>query len=568
MLHALLVGSLFAVAGVHTSTSDVRACALDGEGRAIAATGGGLAVVAAGGDTTVLTRLDGLPGTQVDAIARGDGAWWIGTEGGLARVEVAAEGVEVVEAFEGPAVRTIGLDSGGVLIGTWGGGVMRLDDGRLRALEHESTGTGAASQRITSMGQHDGAWVFGTAGAGLWRLDGERLRPTADLSDALVWSVASDGERLWVGTLEGLYRGTDELRRTSLVDARDVSLVGDEVAVATLGDGLLRFDAARGGPVGTEAWSGLALRSVDRLGVRRCVATDDGLWLDEGPGTRAVRRLGDGLPSRDVSAVAVGGGRTWVGTFDQGLAFRDGDAWQRVAADVLDPQINAVAVDGQGVAWVGTARGLTRIDGESVKTLGRKAGIPHDHVLSLLVRRDGSIVVGTARGFVTVKGDRVVRPKRERKADRWAVWSIAEDAEGTLWLGTTVGLIEWPESGPWTRHSMLEGVLPDNWVTAVVPDEDGLWVGTYAAGVVRLELGESSVTSTELGGGRINPSGLTLDAGWLYASTMGGLLRRRASGGDWRRMDDVLLGKDTKAVVRADDGLWVATRRGISVVGR
>lgn len=561
MIHAALLASVLGAVGVHTSTSDVRACALDDDGRAIAATGGGLAIVD-GGETTVVTRLDGLPGTQVDALARdGEGRWWIGTEGGLARVEIGADRIEVLDAIDGPAVRAIGLEATGVLVGTWGQGVMRLEDGGLRALEREAS-DGAASRRITAMRRHDDAWLVGTAGAGVWRIDGERVRPIG-LEDALVWSLASDGERLWVGTLEGLYRGTDELRRTSLVDAREVSLVGDDVVVATLGDGLQTFDPT-GEAARVEAWSGLSLRGVGRSGERRCVATDDGLWLDRGPGTDAVQRLDDALPSRDVSAVAVDrrSGRAWVGTFDGGLAFRDGDGWHRVGAEELDPQINAVAVDAEGVAWVGTARGLTRIEGDSVQTFGPKAGIPHEHVLSVLPRRDGSVVVGTARGFVTVEDGKVVRPKRELGAGKWAVWAMAEDAGGTLWLGTTVGLIEWPRSGAWTRHSMLDGTLPDNWVTAVVPDDDGLWVGTYAGGVVRLTDG----AATELGGGRINPSGLTLDGGWLYASTMGGLLRRRVGGGEWKRMDEVVLGKDTKAVQRAGDGLWIATRRGISVL--
>ena len=56
MLHAVLLASTFAAVGVHTSTSDVRACALD-DGRAIAATGGGLAIVDSG-ETTVVTRLE------------------------------------------------------------------------------------------------------------------------------------------------------------------------------------------------------------------------------------------------------------------------------------------------------------------------------------------------------------------------------------------------------------------------------------------------------------------------------------------------------------------------------
>src|SRR5690349_4269335 len=81
---------------VHTSTAEVRTCAplAGGGGGALVGTGGGLVRVdARGRQAAVWTMRDGLPGTRVEAVVRvGEGdAWWIGTDGGGARVRMVGE---------------------------------------------------------------------------------------------------------------------------------------------------------------------------------------------------------------------------------------------------------------------------------------------------------------------------------------------------------------------------------------------------------------------------------------------------------------------------------------------
>jgi ligand-binding sensor domain-containing protein len=239
-----------------------------------------------------------------------------------------------------------------------------------------------------------------------------------------------------------------------------------------------------------------------------------------------------------------------------------------VARDVdVDPQVNAIAlqrVDDRTVAWVGTARGLARIDGERTRTWSFKEGLPHHHVQALHVRDDGDVVVGTTTGFVLVRDDEVLADVHRKRPRRWAVWSITEDDEGTLWVGTTQGLIRYPVDGAWTRFSMLDGVLPDNWVTSVVVDGEHLWVGTYAGGVARVRAdGDALVEPEHFGGGRINPAGLTLEGDRVWVSTMGGLRELSATDGTWREHPDATPGHDVKGVALAGDHRWVASRRGL-----
>ncbi|MEM6992312.1 MAG: two-component regulator propeller domain-containing protein [Myxococcota bacterium] len=570
LLAATVLGA--SPAQVHTSTTEVHACAFADDGAVLAATAGGLAVVGTDGGTRVLTSLDGLPGTQSHALLQTDeGDWWVGTERGVARVS--GETLEVLETIEGPAARALALDDGGLLVGTWGEGVMRRQGGSLRALPYDGATSGGAARRITALQQFDGGWVVGTAGAGLWSLRGDRLqRRDQAPADAIVWSLAADGEDLWVGTLEGVFRGSDSMRRASIVDARGLALHGDAVTVATLGDGIVRLDRTSGTQTAVEASVGVTVRGIAHEGERRCVATDAGLQLDRGPGTASRRALADGLVSGDISALALDDatGDVWVGTFDRGLMVRRGTDWHTIEDARLDPQINALAVqpvEGRSVVWAATARGLSRIEDGAVRTFGRKSKMPHEHVFSVHVRDDGTVVAGTARGFVTITDGVVTKPPRKRLAERWAIWSIAEDAEGTLWFGTTKGLIAWPEEGPWRRYSMLDGTLPDNWVTSVRIGADGLWVGTYAGGVTKLTReADGGLTPAVLGGGRINPGGLTLTASHVYAATMGGLLRRpRTTAGNWTALRDHSPGKDTKAVLPTAHGVWVASRRGMAL---
>ncbi len=579
MSAGLLLAGVFATSTpvVHTSTADVRDCAVSDSGDLVlAATDGGVVAVAADGSrSNTLTAAHGLPGTRSEALLQIDSShWWVGTEGGLARLRVAAGVVEMVERIDGPRVRALAFDGDGVLVGTWGQGVMRLEAGRLTPVPFSDDEPSAARMRVTALERYGDQWIVATA-AGLWRGDEEGLsRWSTPLDETIVWSLAEVEGQLWVGTLDGLFRGRDRLRRVAMVDARDLDVHDDTVRVATAGEGTVVFGASTARRLADDRDHGLVVHATAHHDRRRCAATEDGLWLDDGPGTSGSTQLRGALPSNDISAAAWDPSkkRLWVGTFDRGLAYHDEQGWHRVEAPELDPQINALAVQrtSEGSAlWVATARGVVRILDGDVQAWTRKAGLPHDHALSLAVAGD-EVLVGTARGFVTLAQGEVVAPDRRREPGRWAVWSIAVDDDGTRWLGTTEGLIEWPLEGPWRRHSMLEGSLPDNWVTALQVDDDALWVGTYAEGVVHLSRGEGgTLERTDLEGGRVNPAGLTLTRTHVYASTMAGLKRRpRGRGGRWSSVSEGLPGRDTTAVVRTPAGRWITTRRGLTFVPR
>jgi hypothetical protein len=113
----------------------------------------------------------------------------------------------------------------------------------------------------------------------------------------------------------------------------------------------------------------------------------------------------------------------------------------------------------------------------------------------------------------------------------------------------------------WQRLSVATGHLKDDWVTAFAVKGDVVWVGTYNGGVARIE----GDTATQLGGGWVNPSGLTWDGERLLASTMDGLVVGDGTSTTWTTMRS-LPGRDTTGSLRIGGTLWVATRRGIASI--
>jgi ligand-binding sensor domain-containing protein len=250
-----------------------------------------------------------------------------------------------------------------------------------------------------------------------------------------------------------------------------------------------------------------------------------------------------------------------VGTFDRGVAIYEDGRWTTLDDDAIDPQVNALADAGGGRFWVATARGLHRVGAGSVETWAQKHGLPHENVLSLATTRNGELLVGTHSGVAIIDESGDARSLGQR-ARSWATWAIAEGPDGEIWLGTTQGLIRWKKDGRWDHLSMLSGHLSDNWVTALVFEGDELHVGTYAGGVDTLSRDGQTFRGQALGGGRVNPGGLSVVDGQLYAATMKGVLVRRD--GKWTAAREQGVFEDATAVLETDDGTWVASRRGLA----
>src|SRR6185295_5593715 len=80
----------------------------------------------------------------------------------------------------------------------------------------------------------------------------------------------------------------------------------------------------------------------------------------------------------------------------------------------------------------------------------------------------------------------VQRYSLEEGLSQQAVNVIAQDAEGFMWFGTEDGLNRFDgyEFRQLRHDRANEETLPNGWISALVPAEDGLWIGTDGGGVV------------------------------------------------------------------------------------
>lgn len=213
-----------------------------------------------------------------------------------------------------------------------------------------------------------------------------------------------------------------------------------------------------------------------------------------------------GLPSNGVYALMEDrDGNVWVGT-DKGLARIDPSWNLDVHPATTHLRIRSLTQDDSGEIWVGTfGSGVIRIspDTESVSRHTNdpedQSTLSHNHVTSMVQDRDGRVWLGTAGGlneYRPASGDFVRHAPRDgngRAADDY-IMSLMQDAGGVLWIGTrTGGVYRWNSRSWQMGHyyaPWLEGVS----VTSFATDGDGLWVGTFGTGLFRVEHATGAVT--------------------------------------------------------------------------
>ncbi len=387
-------------------------------------------------------------------------------------------------------------------------------------------------------------WV-GTNTGGLCRLDRtsgrfdtyrHRAADSTSLSHDSVYAIAdAPGGKLLVGTQFGLnlFDPANGLaRRVPLLPPSNprsgaeyvLSIVRDPEGafwIATVGDGVLRFDLASGtsAPLPVRREDPRALPSSDAFVLG--LDADGSLWI----GTRygfAVRRR-DGAIDREApapgekplvgqSVVTIVGsgpaGEMWVGTFTGVYRARNGshrlEVPEGAGFEALGRQpVTALAVDRSGSMWIGTTgSGLFRLRRPPAPFVTIGSGgvglstLSFDDVTAVLEDREGRVWVGTFGGGVDRldpgAGKFVNVPLRagSSKAAN-GVLHLNEDHEGRIWVACSAGLVRYdPRSGR-TNAFVHDAADPTSlgrgYVTAVLVDRDGrVWVGTGGGGLHRL----------------------------------------------------------------------------------
>jgi diguanylate cyclase (GGDEF)-like protein len=459
---------------------------------------------------SVWTSDSGLPQNTIDAIVQTrDGYLWIGTEEGLVRFD----GVRFVvsDRQSAPALRSAFVSSlfegpdGTLWIGTYGGGLARLRNGKIEAFRADLLG----SDRLREMVAMDGGAIFiATAGGGLLRIDGEavtRFTTRHGLPTDRIWALEPDGAGgLWVAT----HGGGVVLWRNGRVEGRIAGLPNEFArAISRDADGTLWIGTDGGG---LAAWRGGR--------IIRTLTTRDGLPND------FVRTL---LRDRD--------GSLWIGT-DGGLARLRGERVEAltVADGLPGAAIRAVLEDREGNLWVGTTGGLVRLHDTRAVALTAREGLPAATIRPILEDRAGRVWVGAEGGGLCQ-----VLPGPVQCHGKGSVYALLESRDGSLWAGFDGGGVARFRDGAFVDP--VEG-LPNDRVRALAEASNGdLWVST-SAGLAVIRNGRATRIAA-FDDRQLRPL-LALPDGSLLAGTDGA--------GLWRVSGD---GARASLVARAGQGL-------------
>jgi len=298
------------------------------------------------------------------------------------------------------------------------------------------------------------------------------------------------------------------------------------------------------------------------------IATYEGVVRSDGINYRVFDRQSTrgGLASNGVLEIFEDrSGALWFGTVLGGVTrYADGSYERWGEEEGLDGQFaTSVREAGDGAIWIGTSRGLFRINGRRVERA-------EDPALAGLVRRmiatpDGDLLAGYDDGRLMRVTPAGAATELTSALSGDPVYAIAAPPDGTLWVGTDGGgLFHLGPKGV-ERFDESDG-LTSGKIRSILVDPDGtVWVGTEGGGVDRIASGRIESLTTAKGLPNALVRAIYRDReGSVWLGTNGGglvgLKRRKLVRYSARRG---LSSEAVRVIIEASDGaIWLGTDGG------
>jgi ligand-binding sensor domain-containing protein/signal transduction histidine kinase len=300
----------------------------------------------------------------------------------------------------------------------------------------------------------DGIWV-GTANAGVARFSANpppfrryrRPRGTSSVlrTDYVVFAYEDSHGVVWAGT-----KGA--INRINLKTGHyDIQPIGENTEVGSIAED----------QVG-QFWIGTFDGSLFRLNP----LTQDLVAYPHHPGA-------SGCANNEVRALLVDHqGTLWAAAGDSLCSFDPAEnRFRGYPTGIPDPaELDALAEDSSGILWIGSRQaGLYRFDPATTKLTAfrhsaKADGLSDDRVTSILVDRSGAVWVGTLRGLNRLDpqtGKFTTYLANDGLPDS-LINGIVEDSSGDLWITTNYGLSHFhPRSRTFFNYYRSDGVFDD-----------------------------------------------------------------------------------------------------------
>ncbi len=464
--------------------------------------------------------------------------------------------------------------SGHLLIGTHKQGLLVYDGQTLRPF-HPTV----ANVFVTELaGTESDLWI-GTQDRGVVHWHGgsvEWFGEAQRMPDASVYSIALAGDKTYVGTPAGIAEFDDGKFARVLAPGAFVRalLPRDKALLAgTMDDGLIEIPLDHSRRRAAPTVASAKLNDVGQFIASRdsvyAIATE-GIYsrVVTGGWRRVLQPLGGLLTDRNVSALAIDkSGRLWVGYFDRGLDIVEANPQQtRHIEDEHAFCVNRVLTDlAHGTTAVATANGLVLFDasGNERQVLGKKAGLIADHVTDVIPFRDG-MVAATPGGltFLDSGGARSLYAFQGLVNNH--VYALAANGHHLL-AGTLGGATLLEDDQVRVSYTTATSALKHNWITAAIPVGDDWWLGTYGAGVVKMDASGKFEASRDASGDLVvNPNAMLATDHLILAGTMGdGLYVMNRASGQWMAISEGLPSRNVTALAAKNGFVYVGTDNGL-----
>ena len=609
-------------------TRHARAVARFHDSYFVATDGGLLELSPAGAVLHHYTVLDGLPESDLTALAAWQGRLFIGTRTqGLADFDGARFASYRFMDRKPQAINALYADNGRLLIGTFAAGLIEFD-GR----QFKQTNAAAKSLPAINCLARNGARLYvGTFADGLWLNEAGRwLHFTTEqgLPSNRVVGIVADDARLFVATDFGLALApADSLLNAPQMQAQVFQTIATLPTLASLqrfgqqillctDDGqlsALNTEDRRTPRLTTLAWRD-AQAQTESLTDCHLVALDDELWLLTSGGAWRTNADAAGanpdltkaahaglklapfmqpntqraLASNVVSALALdGAGRLWVGSFRDGITLvnMDGRRLTQIPTEQAR-ETNALVVEpNTNVLLAATSQGLVRFDAALHATHTMAAdGLMSDaitHVALLPAQTaqssEPTVQAGAAHHAPSVL--LVCATSRGLSLNMEGHWRGLTTVQGlpsnslyallahgrTLYVGTLGGLAQ-VEAGRVVRvFTDANSKLTHNWATALASAGERVFVGTYGGGVFELmPSGELQSFAHETGALVVNPNAMWSDGARLYAGTSTGAWVFDLHTQRWTHLQTELPAPTVLSITGDDHFIFFGTTNGLA----
>lgn len=223
-------------------------------------------------------------------------------------------------------------------------------------------------------------------------------------------------------------------------------------------------------------------------------------------------------------------GDLWFGTWGEGVyrvknwekAYRTGNLRAEKAGKVEGNVILAIEEDIYGNLWFGTLNGgVIRLtpEGKAVRfTTGE--GLASNEIRTIMAEKDGAVLTGTGGGVSRIYNDAVTTLPYAGQIPRKIVRALYRDADSVLWIGTYGAGLFRVEGSQVLAFTEASG-LYDNLVSHIIEDKQGrLWMGSNK-GISAVSKEYLTAEYTE-GKKKLTPMIFTSSNGMLNSETNGG----------------------------------------------